>query len=56
MKLLRLGEPGKEKPAIIDKDNDYRDLSSLIKDFNPDTLNFDTIKKIEKLETSKLPK
>ena len=56
MKLLRLGEPGKEKPAIIDKNNDYRDLSSLIKDFNPDTLNFDTIKKIEKLDTSKLPK
>ena len=56
MKLLRLGEPGKEKPAIIDKDNDYRDLSSLIEDFNPDTLNFDTIKKIENLDTSKLPK
>ena len=56
MKLLRLGEPGKEKPAVIDKDSNYRDLSSLIEDFNPDTLNFDTIKKIETLDTSKLPK
>jgi hypothetical protein len=28
MKLLRVGEPGKEKPALLDKENNYRDLSS----------------------------
>ena len=33
MKLCRIGESNKEKPAIIDKDNKYRDLSSIIKDF-----------------------
>ena len=56
MKLLRLGEPGKEKPAVIDKDNNYRDLSSIISDYNPDTLNFDTIKKIKDIHILDLPK
>ena len=56
MKLCRIGEIGKEKPAIIDKDNNYRDLSSLITDFNPETLNFDTIDKINKTDISSLPK
>jgi len=56
MKLLRLGESGKEKPALIDKDGNFRDLSSIIKDFNPDTLNFETIDKIKKVESSNLPK
>ena len=46
MKLCRIGSVGKEKPAIIDKDDNYRDLSSIIKDLNPDTLNFETIEKI----------
>ncbi len=56
MKLLRLGNTGKEKPAIIDKDGNYRDLSSIINDFNPDTLNFNTIEKIKNTEISNLPK
>jgi len=55
MKLCRVGELGKEKPAIIDKDNKYRDLSSIIEDFNPETLNFETIKKIKATDVSKLP-
>ena len=56
MKLLRLGEPGKEKPSVIDKDNNYRDLSKIISDYNPDTLNFDTIKKIKNIDILDLPK
>ena len=56
MKLLRLGDLGKEKPATIDKDGNYRDLSSLIDDFNPDTLNFDTIKKIKNTDILSLTK
>jgi len=55
MKLCRIGEIGKEKPAIIDKTNNYKDLSSIVEDFNPDTLNFDLLKKIEKVDTSILP-
>ena len=56
MKLLRLGNTGKEKPAIIDKDGNYRDLSSIVNDFNPDTLNFNTIEKIKNTDISNLPK
>ena len=56
MKLCRIGSTGKEKPAIIDGENNYRDLSSIINDLNPDTLNFDTIEKIKKIDVSSLPK
>ncbi len=54
MKLARVGNPGQERPTIIDKDNNYRDLSSIIKDFNPDNLNFDTIKKLKNINTKDL--
>ena len=40
MKLLRLGEKGKEKPAIVDDQDNYKDLSSVIEDFNLESLNF----------------
>ena len=55
MKLLRIGETGSEKPALIDDQNKYRDLSSVIKDLNPDTLNFETLEKIKNIDVSKLP-
>ena len=55
MKLCRIGDIGKEKPAIIDKDGSYKDLSSIIKDFNSNTLNFETLEKIKKIDISKLP-
>ena len=55
MKLLRIGEAGLEKPALIDNENKYRDLSSIIKDLNPDTLNFETLEKIKTTDISKLP-
>ena len=32
MKLLRVGDKGKEIPAIVDGENNYRDLSSLADD------------------------
>ena len=41
-----LGNLGNEKAALLDKEGNYRDLSSIVKDFNPDTLNFQTIEKI----------
>ena len=55
MKLLRIGNVGSEKPALIDNENKYRDLSSVIKDLNPDSLNFETLEKIKTIDTSKLP-
>ena len=56
MKLLRVGNQGQEKPAALDKDGNYRDLSTAIDDLNSDTLNFQTIEKITKLDLSVLPK
>jgi len=55
MKLCRVGNINKEKPALIDKDNNFRDLSSIVKDFNPDTLNFENLEKIKGTNVSKLP-
>ena len=55
MKLLRVGEKGKEKAAILDKNNKIRDLSSHIKDFNSDNLIFETISKLEKINLETLP-
>ena len=56
MKLLRVGQKGKEKPAIIDKDGTIRDISSKIDDLNPDHLNFEKISILENLDLSSLPK
>ena len=50
MKLLRVGESKKEIPAIIDKENKIRNLSNYIEDFDPSTLNFETINKIKDLD------
>jgi len=55
MKLLRVGALNEEKPAIIDNDGIIRNLSSVIKDFDPTTLNQETIKKIHKQDIKKLP-
>tara|TARA_B100001741_G_C16431849_1_gene541293 strand:- start:108 stop:950 length:843 start_codon:yes stop_codon:yes gene_type:complete len=54
MKLLRVGDKGKEKPAILDKNNKIKDISSIIPDLNPNLLNFETISKIEKLDLNSL--
>ena len=55
MKLLRVGQKGKEKPAALDKDRKIRDISSHIKDLNPDYINFDTINKLQRIDLSSLP-
>ena len=55
MKLLRVGEKGKEKPAILDSDGKIRDISSHINDLNPENLNFETMSKIQSADTSSLP-
>ena len=55
MKLLRVGNKGKEKPAILDKNGKIRELSSQIKDLSPDNLNFETILKLKNIDLEKLP-
>ncbi len=56
MKLLRVGTKGNERPAALDKNGKIRDLSSQIKDLNPDSLNFETISKLKNIDLEKLPK
>ena len=56
MKFLRIGSLNQEKPAIIDKNDVIRDLSSIILDFNSKTINNNTIEKIKKINIEKLPR
>ena len=55
MKFLRCGSVGEEVPAALDKNGIIRDLSAIISDLSPDTINKSTIEKIEKKDLSKLP-
>ena len=55
MKLLRVSEKEKEKPYELDKNGKIKDLSSYIKDLNPDSLNFETINKINEINLESLP-
>ena len=55
MKLLRCGEKGKEKPAALDKKGKIRDLSSSIRDLDPQNLNFETLSKLKKINLESLP-
>ena len=56
MKFLRVGKKGNEKPAVLDKNGDIRDISSQVEDLNPDYLNFDTISKFQSIDLMSLPK
>ena len=52
MKLLRVGQRGNEKPAALDAEGKIRDLSTHIKDLNPEHLNFEIISGIILLKFS----
>ena len=55
MKLLRYGKPGQEKPGLLDKDGNIRDLSAHIDDVAGVALAPATLKKLAKLKTEDLP-
>ena len=55
MKFLRCGSKGKEKPAVLDKNDKIRDLSSYISDLNPENINFKILEKLKKTDLNKLP-
>ncbi len=55
MKLLRYGQPGKEKPALLDNSNQLRDLSAVIPDIISEALTPDSLKRIAALDPSSLP-
>ena len=54
MKLLRLGNVGQEIPAVIDKNGKYRNLSPHLKDLNPETINFENLEKLKKIDLESL--
>jgi 2-keto-4-pentenoate hydratase/2-oxohepta-3-ene-1,7-dioic acid hydratase in catechol pathway len=55
MKLLRVGAPGQEKPAILDADGKARDLSSVVGDIAGDALLPESLAKIAEIDLSTLP-
>lgn len=55
MKLVRYGNPGKEKPGLIDAAGKLRDLSAVVKDIGPDQLGSASLAKLARLKTDKLP-
>ncbi|ORE94652.1 2,4-diketo-3-deoxy-L-fuconate hydrolase [Stappia sp. 22II-S9-Z10] len=55
MKLLRIGAPGQEKPAILDADGTARDLSGIVPDIAGDVLTPEGLAKIAAVDLSTLP-
>lgn len=55
MKLIRLGEPGREKPAIMDAEGVYRDLSGTVGDISGAHLGPKEIARIGAVNHSELP-
>lgn len=55
MKLVRYGNPGKEKPGVMDAQGKLRDLSSVVADIGADQLSDAALAKLARLKTDKLP-
>jgi 2-keto-4-pentenoate hydratase/2-oxohepta-3-ene-1,7-dioic acid hydratase in catechol pathway len=55
MKLFRFGDPGAEKPGIVDKSGNLRDLSSIQPRFDSNLLSPDALAALEKIDVEALP-
>jgi 2,4-diketo-3-deoxy-L-fuconate hydrolase len=55
MKLVRYGQPRKEKPGLIDAAGRLRDLSAVLPDIGPAQLSDAVLRKLLRLKTDKLP-
>ena len=55
MKLVRYGEKGAEKPGLIDKSGQLRDLSAHIKDFDGEAYAPASLKKLAAFDPASLP-
>ena len=55
MKLVRFGNPGKEKPGLLDAEGKLRDLSAVIADMGADQLRPAALARLRKLDPLKLP-
>ncbi|MGV2165365.1 fumarylacetoacetate hydrolase family protein [Agrobacterium sp. 16-172Ci] len=55
MKLMRVGQPGQEKPAILDAEGKVRDLSAHVKDIGGEAISPEGLKKIAAINLGTLP-
>ncbi len=55
MKLIRYGQPGAERPGIVDSQGVLRDLSMLLADIGPAQLNPRTLAGLAALDAARLP-
>ena len=55
MKLLRFGNKGAEKPAVLHSDGTIRDVSSLVSDFSPETTSPALLRILASAEIGSLP-
>jgi 2,4-didehydro-3-deoxy-L-rhamnonate hydrolase len=55
MKLVRYGEKGMEKPGLIDKSGQLRDLSAHIKDLNGEAYSPTSLRKLAEIDPASLP-
>ncbi len=55
MKLVRYGAKGAEKPGLIDKTGQLRDLSAEVQDFHPHLMTLDLTQRLSGLDPAKLP-
>jgi 2,4-diketo-3-deoxy-L-fuconate hydrolase len=56
VKLLRFGEPGKERPGILHADGSIRDLSGIVPDIGGAALAPDALARLRSLDVTALPK
>ncbi len=54
MKLVRYGNPGKEKPGLVDAQGRLRDLSTVVADIGPGQLSDAALAKLRRLKTDSL--
>lgn len=55
MKLLRVGPPGYEKPAVLDSSGEMRDVSSLVDDWDGLALSDAVLAQLRKIDLATLP-
>lgn len=55
MKLLRYGPLGQEKPGLVDKDGNVRDLSAHVKDIAGEAISPEGLKKLAAIDPASLP-
>ncbi len=53
---MRFGEPGNEKPGLMDKDGIVRDASAVVKDYGPESLSPALKERLAAVDPASLPK